>query len=461
MMARCYHRGGIVAHVVGVLGLVLSQYAAATDDGVPGILKYAQSYSAEKFPTAKPKRAAGGGSAAPAKKTAEAVDITALQQRIKTLQGQLTQAEQAQGVQQDALKRAIETREKDVAALARQRSDINALKAQLTVLQQAKNAQVTPQQIEVLKQERDELKQQLQATVTKTQGRIAALEKQAVLDKQALLALKRSSTTALAERDAQLIAAGVSESALKQRLAQANAKQTLSSSSDEPLALDSAADRQVYATGVLFGRDVKAARDANALQGFNMTEPLLLAGLKDAFSGQLKLSDAELEKALDDAEAAAKKGLKSVLATQKEAGVRYVAQFRQEKGAQQDTSLGFWYRIDYVGNDEQIQDDSVVDVVVQESLTDGTVVSDMDDTGAVLTQKTTEFPPVFAAGLKRLKNHGSITLVVPAERAYGDKGYPPKVPPGATMVYRLRVESVTPSAAVKTAPVATVPKPKQ
>ncbi|WP_338054882.1 hypothetical protein [Serratia marcescens] len=29
-----------------------------------------------------------------------------------------------------------------------------------------------------------------------------------------------------------------------------------------------------------------------------------------------------------------------------------------------------------------------------------------------------------------------------SELAYGDKGYPPKVPPGATMVYKLRVTDV-------------------
>ncbi len=42
-----------------------------------------------------------------------------------------------------------------------------------------------------------------------------------------------------------------------------------------------------------------------------------------------------------------------------------------------------------------------------------------------------------------MKNHATMTLVVPPELAYGDEGYPPKVPPGATMVYTLRVESVT------------------
>ena len=33
-------------------------------------------------------------------------------------------------------------------------------------------------------------------------------------------------------------------------------------------------------------------------------------------------------------------------------------------------------------------------------------------------------------------------MAAPPELAYGDAGYPPKVPPGATMIYTIRVENV-------------------
>jgi len=41
-----------------------------------------------------------------------------------------------------------------------------------------------------------------------------------------------------------------------------------------------------------------------------------------------------------------------------------------------------------------------------------------------------------------LRNHGSIMLVVPPALAYGEKGYPPKIPPNATMIYELRVDNI-------------------
>ncbi|WP_375542375.1 FKBP-type peptidyl-prolyl cis-trans isomerase [Serratia marcescens] len=42
------------------------------------------------------------------------------------------------------------------------------------------------------------------------------------------------------------------------------------------------------------------------------------------------------------------------------------------------------------------------------------------------------------AGADGERRAGAVT----SELAYGDKGYPPKVPPGATMVYKLRVTDV-------------------
>lgn len=92
-----------------------------------------------------------------------------------------------------------------------------------------------------------------------------------------------------------------------------------------------------------------------------------------------------------------------------------------------------------------------MDVVVEERLADGTVISDMDRAGSSLRQKVVNFPPVFAAGLLRLKNHGQITLAVPPELAYGDRGYPPDVPPGAMMIYHIRVSDVIPASPVTAA----------
>jgi FKBP-type peptidyl-prolyl cis-trans isomerase len=118
-----------------------------------------------------------------------------------------------------------------------------------------------------------------------------------------------------------------------------------------------------------------------------------------------------------------------------------MAAFQKQKGAVQAES-GFWYRIEAAGSGE-IAPDAVVTVVVKETLTDGTVIQDMEASGARLSQPLAAYPPLFREAIGQLQNHGTIMLVVPPELAYGDKGYAPNVPPGATMVYTLRVADVT------------------
>ncbi len=85
-----------------------------------------------------------------------------------------------------------------------------------------------------------------------------------------------------------------------------------------------------------------------------------------------------------------------------------------------------------------------LDVVVKEMLTDGTVIQDMEAGGVTLSQPVADFPALFKEAIGLLKNHGAMTLVVPPALAYGEKGYPPKVPPNATVVYQLRIADMAP-----------------
>lgn len=105
------------------------------------------------------------------------------------------------------------------------------------------------------------------------------------------------------------------------------------------------------------------------------------------------------------------------------------------------TASGLWYHIEYEGDEPLPAGDPVVDVSVRESLTDGTTVNDMELTGAVMSMKLSEYPAIFREAIGLLRQHGRLTIVVPPERAYGDKGLPPVIPPGATMIYMMQLES--------------------
>ncbi|MEL5519736.1 FKBP-type peptidyl-prolyl cis-trans isomerase N-terminal domain-containing protein [Serratia bockelmannii] len=215
-------------------------------------------------------------------------------------------------------------------------------------------------------------------------------------------------------------------------------------------ALKGAQPREDYAAGVSLGEEILQMQEERQRWGVRSEKGMLLAGIADAFAGKRMLSDDELNNTLAAAEEKVVSAREKISATQRQKGAAYLGEFKKDKRVHRASS-GFWYRIDYAG-DAQIPVTASVDVVVKETLVDGTVVQDMAATGATLSQPVEDFPPLFKEAISLLKNHGTMTLVVPPEQAYGEKGYPPKVPPNATMIYTLRIAEVYPPAQAKTQP---------
>lgn len=211
-----------------------------------------------------------------------------------------------------------------------------------------------------------------------------------------------------------------------------------------PEALRKPAYRQTYAAGTALGQEILDLLAERKSWGVNVDSQIVLAGISDTFSGRFQLSKDELRIAMAESEEVVKKARETADAEQKIKGETFIASFKKQKGAQQSPS-GFWYRIGYVG-DSPIADNAIVEVVVKESLTDGTVIQDMDLSGKVLSQEISAYPALFREAISYLHNHGSVTLVVPPALAYGEVGYPPKIPSQATMVYELRIADVKESA---------------
>ncbi|EGO0706233.1 hypothetical protein ITK37_004634 [Salmonella enterica] len=339
---------------------------------------------------------------------------------------------------------------------------LQAAKAELNAIKRPEGGGPGPQGGQVVTSRTEALNRDLAAAtekqaalakqVTDLQQEKEALLKKAEAETQAQQTAREKAETALkvksdelASRMTELTAARQQTDALMaEKTALEKTVQTLQQQekvqkAGELVSLKTASQRQAYAAGVMYARDVREAQDGNRLLGVNLDSAALMAGLNDALSGQpLRLEGRELAAAGHELEKVASEGFRTVTERQKKQAEAWLKTFRKGKGVAQDKT-GFWYQVTYEGDGERLKPEDTVDVVVEESLTNGKVVSDMDRAGSSLRQKVSEFPPVFAAGLSRLKTHGQITLVVPPELAYGDKGYPPDVPPGATMIYRIRV----------------------
>lgn len=341
---------------------------------------------------------------------------TQLGEKVKTLQvtqQQLTQREEQHTalVQQlTALKkvedaRLQQTEKTQTAALAAHEKAMAGLKAQLNEGEKARQALQ-----ETLGQKDTALTAQ-QAEKQALQQQLTAAEKQRAEQTQAIARL---------QEDAQAL-------------------HKLTSTMAPPPTLDTPVNRQAYAAGTALGQDIVTMLDERKHWGVDADRQTVLAGVIDAFSGQYRLTADVLKRSLADAETVVNRARARTGLTQRQKDDAFVADFKKHAGVKQSPT-GFWYRVDYAG-DAPLADGAVLDVVVKESLTDGTVIQDMDLNGKVLSQPLDAYPPLFREAIGYLRNHGELTLVVPSALAYGEAGYPPTIPPNATLVYALRVET--------------------
>jgi FKBP-type peptidyl-prolyl cis-trans isomerase FkpA len=445
-------------------GLTLPAASSAPSKGnadIPALLQFAEQYSEKSYP---------------AEKAPAALDSSRTEKHP-------TQSVEKGKPDNKPPPQRESWRNKD-KAIQQQRTEIAQLKLQLSRLQQnAVTATATPDWA-ALSQLAQSLRQSLGMTPTERQAKAnllqirqqwyqdrAALQQQlskAKSENQALSAAANHQKNLLMEAEKRDVVQREQQSELQsqRQLMQSELDETVKKLADTRADMASlqarsprlvtvdelkgAQPREDYAAGISLGEEILQIQEERQRWGVRAEKGMLLAGIADAFAGKRMLSDDELNNTLAAAEEKVVSAREKISATQRQKGAAYLREFKKDQRVHQASS-GFWYRIDYAG-DAQIPATASVDVVVKETLVDGTVVQDMEATGATLSQPLADFPPLFKEVISLLKNHGTMTLVVPPEQAYGEKGYPPKVPPNATMIYTLRIAEVYPPAQAKTQP---------
>lgn len=133
-------------------------------------------------------------------------------------------------------------------------------------------------------------------------------------------------------------------------------------------------------------------------------------------------------------------------AAEKKEAESFLAKALAEKGAQKQTS-GLIYTELKAGDGRQPKANDKVKVNYKGTLRDGTVFDSSEAHG-----EAAEFPlngviPCWTEGLQLMKEHGKSKLVCPSELAYADRGAPPKIKPGAPLVFEVELLEVMPGAA--------------
>lgn len=116
--------------------------------------------------------------------------------------------------------------------------------------------------------------------------------------------------------------------------------------------------------------------------------------------------------------------------------------FVKEEGVRPIT-WGGWIKTEVPGTGESPNADNVVRVNYRGTLTDGTEFDSSYAHGRPATFSLRNVISCWTNGVPMMKVGEKAKLVCPSASAYGDKGFPPMVPGGATLVFEIELLEIT------------------
>lgn len=199
-------------------------------------------------------------------------------------------------------------------------------------------------------------------------------------------------------------------------------------------------DKTLYAIGIAISRN---------LTPFDLTSnelALVQAGIADGVAGK-SLSSSEEAAIGGKINELLKQRTSKAAAVEKKEAESFLSKAASEKGAKKLDS-GLIYTEIKAGDGKQPKAADRVSVNYRGTLRDGSTFDSSYDRG-----KPAEFPvhgviPCWTEALQMMKEHGKAKLVCPSEIAYGDQGAPPKIKPGAPLVFEIELLEVKQGVAV-------------
>jgi FKBP-type peptidyl-prolyl cis-trans isomerase len=181
-------------------------------------------------------------------------------------------------------------------------------------------------------------------------------------------------------------------------------------------------------------------------------------GLTDGvLARKLEVEEASLKQRVDKLAEARRKAQAE---TEKAAAAEFLGAAAKEKGAVK-TDSGLIITEIVAGSGESPKATDTVKVHYHGTLRDGTVFDSSRDRGTPATFPLNRVIPCWTEGVQKMKPGGRSKLVCPSSIAYGDRGAPPKIKPGAALVFDVELLEVVQAPPAKAPEPAKAAPPKQ
>jgi len=208
--------------------------------------------------------------------------------------------------------------------------------------------------------------------------------------------------------------------------------------------LETDTDKILYSLGFALSQGIGSFQfDAHELD--IVKEGLTDAVLKNDPKTELEKYGPQIDKYL-------KERVTGIAEAEKVKGLAFQAKMAAEPGAVTLPS-GLIYREITAGSGPNPGPTDTVKIDYHGTLRDGTVFDSSieKDNPAPATFALNRVIPCFGEGVQQMKVGGKSTLTCPPDIAYGEQGAPPKIPPGATLVFEVTLHEIV--ATPKPAPV--------
>ncbi len=212
---------------------------------------------------------------------------------------------------------------------------------------------------------------------------------------------------------------------------------------DKPADVTTDKQKLSYSLGYSIGGKVVAVVKQ---QAFDVDTTAYLAGLGDVFTGtDPVIPKAALESIVSDfdKDAAKRHAQKQTAAASsvKAEGTAFLAENRTKEGVVELES-GLQYKMIKDGKGKSPGPTDEVTVHYAGRLLDGTEFDSSVKRGQPATFPLNRVIPGWTEGLQLIKEGGKAELYIPSDLGYGDRGSPPKIPGGATLIFEIELISV-------------------
>ena len=203
----------------------------------------------------------------------------------------------------------------------------------------------------------------------------------------------------------------------------------------ENIELKTEKDKLSYAIGLVTAQQWKQ-------QNIEVNPSVIAAVVDDIQSGnEPQLNEAEVRAALDNFQNQQQEKAKLTSDENKDEGAAFLAINKESDGVV-ETESGLQYQIVELGEGDHPTATDSVTVHYRGALLDGTEFDSSHKRGQPATFPLNGVIAGWTEGVQLIKPGGTIKLFIPSDLAYGERGAPPTIGPGATLIFDVELISI-------------------